>query len=224
MKRVRCPCCARRSISGKDAPQLVPLRLPYPILGGPQCPSRREARARERHRSLTEPDLDGSGPGGAHYAAVLAALKNKPAAAAKDAAVLDRCSARQPQACTGRDGGMAAAEQRNASLSWSNRLFLRERAELRRASRRLTSEGRIEKQGHGRKSGPVSLGLALPVVSFSSTGALITTNNSRISAILPMRLVLAITCGCNQSRFTLAIGGYPRRMCNFGGGSAYKLV
>jgi len=46
------PAVPRRAASGKDALQLVPLRLPDPILGEPECSSRREARARECHRSL----------------------------------------------------------------------------------------------------------------------------------------------------------------------------
>jgi hypothetical protein len=48
---------------------------------------------------------------------VLAALKNKPPAAAQEAAVLDRCSARQLNTRIGRDGGMATAKQRNARLN-----------------------------------------------------------------------------------------------------------
>ena len=141
---------------------------------GPRAPSKLDRAGFARKR-----------PGGAHYAAVLAALKNKPAAAAKDAAVLDRCSARQPQACTGRDGGMAAAEQRNASLSWSNRLFLRERAELRRTSRRLTSEGRIEKGQGGKTVSAGSLDLA------ASSGGGVEPSNSRSRAMLAARPVLA---------------------------------
>jgi transposase len=90
---------------------------------------------------------------------------------AEEAAVLDRCSARQLNACIGRNGGMAAAEQRNARLN--------QRALLQ--SWRLTSEGRIEKQGQGGKT--VSAGSSCLDLATFSAGGSAQPSNSRSRAM-----------------------------------------
>jgi len=92
--------------NGKDALQIVPLHLPHPILGGPPCPSRREARPCERHRKTS------AVPAGIQHASVLGAVKDKPplAVAAPSLTTPVRGSTGFVR---GWDEGMTTAEQRN---------------------------------------------------------------------------------------------------------------
>src|SRR5258706_3281016 len=91
--------------TGKDALQIVPLHLPHPILGGPPCPSRREARPCERHQKLPRSQR--------HPAStVLGAVKDKPPLAVA-APYLTPPARGSTGIVQGRDEGMTPAEQRN---------------------------------------------------------------------------------------------------------------
>ncbi len=110
MKRDRSAACARRLSSGKDALQIVPLHLPHPILGGPPCPSRREARPCERHRTTSAVPAESS------MTPCSRPSRPSPPGRRKGAG-LDRHCARQHGFVQAWDEGMIPAEQRMAGFA-----------------------------------------------------------------------------------------------------------